>query len=220
MQNFSSSPPSITPRPKIKPERLLNGAVLLGVVLVALAMIWVGLMRGKNLQQEWFTLHGVTFLVDFLIGIGIGASFSMGLWFVGMRLTSFVHIRQRFYQIFDLPSMRLWHIIVLSWWAAVPEEIFFRGAMQPVFGLVLTALIFGALHAMTPTYFVYATCAGLGLGLMIEWQGSLWMPIGAHFGTDATSLLLMVMWARRQIESLPSALSPILESDRTEGLSA
>jgi membrane protease YdiL (CAAX protease family) len=68
-------------------------------------------------------------------------------------------------------------------------------------GLVLTAIIFGALHAITRLYFVYAVFAGLGLGLLADWQGTLWLPIATHFAVDVLALWFLTRWAGRQRRS-------------------
>ena len=64
------------------------------------------------------------------------------------------------------------------------EELFFRGAMQPVLGLLLTSLIFGAVHVGPKPLFVawttWAFVMGLLLGLIFELTGVLWGPVLAH----------------------------------------
>ena len=84
------------------------------------------------------------------------------------------------------------HVLGFSLLAAVPEEILFRGALQPELGLLLAALIFGGLHALTRLYFVYATLAGLLLGALFLLSGTLWAPIGAHFAIDFVMFLLLL----------------------------
>ena len=52
--------------------------------------------------------------------------------------------------------------------AAICEEILFRGALQPVFGLVISSLFFTALHlqyALTPAALILFVVA-LGFGLL------------------------------------------------------
>ena len=75
--------------------------------------------------------------------------------------------------------------------AVIPEEIIFRGVLQPTLqnllgrwsGIVLTALIFSLYHvqfAFTPTLLVSHMCHGLILGLLRERTGTLWAPGIAH----------------------------------------
>jgi len=64
------------------------------------------------------------------------------------------------------------------------EELFFRGAMQPVLGLLITSVIFGAVHVgPKPLFLAWTTWAfvmGLLLGVIFELTGVLWGPVFAH----------------------------------------
>jgi len=75
----------------------------------------------------------------------------------------------------------------ITWLAlasGVAEELFFRGAMQPAWGLLITSLIFGAVHVgPKPLFLAWTTWAfvmGLLLGLIFELTGVLWGPVLAH----------------------------------------
>ena len=188
-------PEPSSPEPQLSAERLLYLGVLLGVFLIGLGVLWVGLLRGENIVDVWFKTEDVPVVQDIGLGIVIGTAFSTILWFIGQHYSGFTDIRERLVKTLDLANFRLWHIVLLSLVAAVPEEIFFRGTVQPVLGLLLTSVIFGVLHALTPVYFIYAMTAGLGLGLMADWHESLWLPIAAHFAVDVVSLYIMARWA-------------------------
>jgi membrane protease YdiL (CAAX protease family) len=84
--------------------------------------------------------------------------------------------------------------------AAVGEELLFRGAMQPVIGLVPAAVIFGLLHATAVAHMVLAGALGVSLGWLFHWTGSLWPPIVAHFIIDLMTALLL---ARALISRAP-----------------
>ena len=72
----------------------------------------------------------------------------------------------------------------LAFASGCAEELFFRGAMQPVLGLMITSLIFGAVHVgPKPVFLAWTTWAfvmGLVLGLIFELTGVLWGPVLAH----------------------------------------
>ena len=60
-------------------------------------------------------------------------------------------------------------------------------------------MVFGALHAATPTYFVYATTAGLMLGGLTVWRDGLWSAIAAHTLIDVIMFLMLIRtWQRSQ----------------------
>lgn len=75
--------------------------------------------------------------------------------------------------------------------AALGEELLFRGALQPFFGLVPTALIFGLLHATGLAHIILATLLGLWLGWTYQWTGNLWSPIAAHLALDLVTGVLL-----------------------------
>ncbi|MCC7303380.1 MAG: CPBP family intramembrane metalloprotease [Bacteroidia bacterium] len=82
--------------------------------------------------------------------------------------------------------------------AAVAEEIFFRGSVQPIlarwtknihWAIWLTALLFSVLHfqflGLVPRLLL-----GALMGYMFYWTGSLWAPILAHFVNNGTGVLV------------------------------
>jgi membrane protease YdiL (CAAX protease family) len=91
-----------------------------------------------------------------------------------------------------MSAMGYHHVLIFGLMAGVPEEILFRGALQPALGVLPTALIFGALHALTPAYFVYASGAGVFLGGLALWRDGLWTPIAAHSVVDLIMLALLI----------------------------
>lgn len=77
------------------------------------------------------------------------------------------------------------HILALSLLSAAGEEVLFRGVLQARLGLLITALLFAALHmpyrrAMVP-WTAFAFVLGLALGGLTEAFGSLWPAIVLHF---------------------------------------
>ncbi len=75
-------------------------------------------------------------------------------------------------------------ILFLALASGIAEELFFRGAMQPVFGLLVTSLIFGAVHSGPKPVFLWwsawAFVMGLLFGGIFELTGVLWGPVLGH----------------------------------------
>src|SRR5581483_1530645 len=77
--------------------------------------------------------------------------------------------------------------------AALAEELPFRGYLLPTLtqawgsrtALVVTSVLFGALHSLNPgaslMAFLGTTAAGVLLGLAYERTGRLWLPWALHF---------------------------------------
>lgn len=71
-------------------------------------------------------------------------------------------------------------IILVSLCAGVGEEILFRGALQPIFGILITSIIFVAIHGyLNPKewrisiYGLFMTVAIYGIGVMSDYLGLL-----------------------------------------------
>ena len=82
-------------------------------------------------------------------------------------------------------------IVVISILAGVGEEVLFRGAMQPEWGLIVTSLVFGLFHIggrLTVTLGIWAACTGALLGWLTIATGGLLAPIVAHMTYDALAL--------------------------------
>ncbi len=85
--------------------------------------------------------------------------------------------------------------LIVSITSAVGEEIFFRGAIQPVFGIVLTSLFFAVIHtqyALTP-----ATALIFVIALVLGWlrqRYSTSTSIIAHFVYNFVPLTLAILF--------------------------
>jgi membrane protease YdiL (CAAX protease family) len=97
-------------------------------------------------------------------------------------------------------------LVLLAALAGFAEEILFRGVIQaglarvlPASGaLVVASAAFGLAHFITPTYAILAGLAGLYLGGLFLFQGSLVAPIVAHAVYDVVALNYVVRLYRRQ----------------------
>jgi membrane protease YdiL (CAAX protease family) len=69
--------------------------------------------------------------------------------------------------------------------SALAEELFFRGFLQPRFGLIATAVVFGLAHATQDRRLWFwpalSVLFGLAFGWLFEARGSLIAPAVAHF---------------------------------------
>ncbi len=76
-------------------------------------------------------------------------------------------------------------ILVLAAASSVGEELFFRGALMPAVGLVLSSAIFALLHIGPKARHLPWTASSFGAGLLFgaifAWTGDLTGPIVAHF---------------------------------------
>jgi len=88
-------------------------------------------------------------------------------------------------------------LIAISALAGVGEEALFRGVMQPAVAgvtgqapaILVVALVFGLLHAISVSYVVFAGVISVGLSLLYLWTENLAVPIIAHGAYDAFALI-------------------------------
>jgi membrane protease YdiL (CAAX protease family) len=76
-------------------------------------------------------------------------------------------------------------IVVLAAASSVGEELFFRGALLPAVGLVLSSAIFALLHIGPKARHLPWTASSFGAGILFGaiflWTGDLTGPVAAHF---------------------------------------
>jgi membrane protease YdiL (CAAX protease family) len=76
--------------------------------------------------------------------------------------------------------------------SALGEELFFRGVLVPLVGIVLSSLLFGALHQVRGQarwgWAAWATAMGLLFATLFAATGSLAGPLVAHLAINAANL--------------------------------
>lgn len=101
-----------------------------------------------------------------------------------------------------LDSCRWTELLYLGLLAGFTEEILFRGLLQPWFesrwgwgaGLLLSNLLFGAAHFITPLYALLAALTGVYLGYALDFGGerNLLNPIVIHAAYDFLAFMAVV----------------------------
>lgn len=130
-------------------------------------------------------------LTAVLVGVAAGAVTALSV-FLSLFLTGktdkesvFQKLRSLVYtQIAPLfVQLTLADILLIAASTGFCEEIFFRGILQSEMGVLSASILFGMIHcaslSMLP-YAVWTSVAGIFLGYLYIWTGSLWAPILAH----------------------------------------
>jgi hypothetical protein len=156
--------------------RLSWDKLLVGLSLLAW---WLGQpdTRATRPQRAWavalLTLAGIPLLALALGLVGWQPKWPEGVW--------------------------LWLAVNLGV-AVLAEELLFRGLLQTRLigwlgvwpGILLTALLFGAVHApFSPLFAVVAGIAGLGYGLVFHYSGRLSLAVALHGAVNLSHLLLL-----------------------------
>jgi len=109
-------------------------------------------------------------------------------------------------------SMHGYHwadLFILSAVAGISEEILFRGVIQPwmenswgmTAGLIVSNIVFGLVHAITPLYAVLAASVGIYLGLVLDYGGerNLLTPIIIHAAYDFFAFVIIMKAYRARL---------------------
>jgi membrane protease YdiL (CAAX protease family) len=190
---------SIGSKPDLRPRTIfLAGFFLeLGLVLPAMLISWWSERVPFNFRLL-FTMDALRW--------GLGATVPMVVLAFVLTASGVREIGP-FRRIFDrlrdllgdaLVGMSVQEMVLLAAAAGIGEEVLFRGSIQTAmgrWGLEGASVLFGALHALTPAYFVLATLMGFYLGWLFKASGNLLAPILVHWIYDAVALWLL----RRQI---------------------
>ncbi len=116
-----------------------------------------------------------------------------------------------------LLELRPAELIVISICAGIGEELLFRGwlmywIMQGAdivippevvlaVALLVSSIVFGLFHPITPLYVVLATFMGLYFGALVLLTGNLLIPIVAHATYDAVQLMVAARGERASDEA-------------------
>lgn len=131
----------------------------------------------------------VSIWIQIPTGIALGFALGYGAKYVVSR-PFLGGVEKKYSRIIAGLNLKHWHIIFISLCAGFGEELLFRGAIQPLIGLWITAIVFVAIHGyldprdwkMT-VYGVYMTIAIAALGYYTNYIGIIGASL-AHAGID------------------------------------
>ncbi|UOA07242.1 CPBP family intramembrane glutamic endopeptidase [Methylobacter sp. S3L5C] len=155
------------------------------LVLVAIILGWVADIN--PFQNIYFSEAAITYGL-----IGTIPLFLMFLALEKIQGGSVVKIRELLLDTLGpgLHRYRWTDLFLLAAIAGIAEELLFRGVIQPwiegawglTAGLVVSNVVFGLVHAVTPLYAVLAALVGFYLGLSLDYGGerNLLIPVIIH----------------------------------------
>ncbi len=167
--------------------RLVFFAAVFYGFFVAVAMLWAA-VRGFELR-----VVGDSLAVD----LGLGASTALVTVGSGLLAYRFLPVLR---ELADELAPRLVDgatpaaLLLVSLFSGVGEEVFFRGAVQQEFGIVIASVAFGLLHVGPDRRYLlwtgWAILAGFVLGGLYAFTGGLLAPVFAHAAHNAGTLLI------------------------------
>jgi CAAX protease family protein len=184
------SPDQPSPAPPLSRASLVIG--LYGAMALVALIIAAG--RGDP------DLYRVGAPAPWLLGVGPVIGFALGLGVVGLTRVAtarFEWARALHASFRDLLGpLNGGEIVILALASSIGEELLFRGALLPWFGVWVQAIIFAGLHVGPGRRFlpwtVSALVLGVAFGWLHVWTGSLGGPIAAHFAINFFNLRFIV----------------------------
>jgi len=186
----------------------LAGTAFLGVVAYGLSLITNTPLAA---QFHWSLRDGV-------IGVAGAAPLMAFLWwFMGAQHAGIAKFRVEQIDYFANIGFRFTpaRIVAMSIFAGVFEELLFRGVLQTataqitpmVVAILISNLIFGAVHWRTALYALIAGLIGVWLGVLFALTGNLLTPILTHGVYDLVALFVTAraIDARRADKMRPSS---------------
>lgn len=168
--------------------------------LIFVPSLVLGILGGT-----WMALHPYPYLPriglpwQLLAGLALGATLLAAAWLLERTLPSFRYASRLLEQALRGMALPPSTALVLAAATAVAEELFFRGALLPLVGLLVQALLFGLLHPVPRrawAYPAFAVVAGMAFGGVTLATGSLLPAMTAHFAVNVQGF-----WQVRSRES-------------------
>jgi uncharacterized protein len=153
------------------------------------SVIW-GALRGDAdiYRNESSSLTKMAMSPFVGVALGLGVVFLSRLIVHSFEWARVLH-REFHALVHELNSKEIFTLALAS---SVGEELFFRGALLPVVGLVPSTVLFALLHLRPQARFLPWTAMsfvlGLAMGGMFMWLGDLSGPIAAHFTINLLNL--------------------------------
>lgn len=178
----------------------LTSLVFQGVMFVIVACLGVGLAIRRTPQQalERLGLKMPTpqnIFVGLFVGI-LMIILSLAMTFIWIRLVTPEQYAQQSAAAAEIESqfntVQAAFLLALS--SAISEEILFRGALQPIFGIPLTTILFVLFHdqyTLTPAMLIILVVGTL-LALLRRYQGTV-AAIIAHFVYNFVPIALVLL---------------------------
>lgn len=127
-------------------------------------------------------------------------------------------------QVLVLSNLRDWPeflmaIVVMAFFPALFEEVFFRGVVQnlfvkwwkkPLLAIIATSLLFSLVHGSVYLFLTRAVL-GFALGMMYHRTKNIWTNVIAHFLNNAIALVQLFAMSRSKQKVDISKLDPKLE---------
>lgn len=179
----------LAPTPRAPRLSRATVIVVLYGLLGAVAIGWSAWRGDRNIYQ-----YGPQNPTLMAISPFVGLAFGLAIVFVTRLLVHSAEwarvLHREFHAVVHELSSK--EIFLLAAASSVGEELFFRGALLPVVGLLPSSALFAAMHVRAQWRFlpwtIMSFIMGLAMGFMYMRLGDLGAPIVAHFTINLLNL--------------------------------
>ncbi|HXT21249.1 MAG TPA: CPBP family intramembrane glutamic endopeptidase [Thermoanaerobaculia bacterium] len=176
------------PARRARSGELFRLAAWVYLVLAIAGLAWIGWQR-HGIPAALFLPAPPRWWIDPLAGVAAAAALLLAWWAVhrlplARRLET--TLRER------LGPLTLAEAYGLALLSGIAEEVFFRGALQAAWGYAAATVLFALLHSGRGREMLLwtasALAAGVLLGALVLWRGTLFAAIVAHALVNAVQL--------------------------------
>ena len=187
---------------ELEQKNLLLIVTATEVVLLLVALLWGFLAEINPFNCLSFDLK------DIFIGI-IGAMLLLAVNFLSINVFSkyipfFKHLKNAYSEVCALcTDISLQNAFIMAVLSGFVEELFFRGILQPQFGIIISSIVFGFFHIggkKTFYYGIYTIFIGLYLGWLFIFTGNLLTCVIVHFLNNFLAFPYMRYYYKKYIK--------------------
>jgi membrane protease YdiL (CAAX protease family) len=170
-----------------------------GLALVAVVLAWLFQIQIGERIAPWGTP------LAWAVARGLGVTVPMLVifwWLMHWDRPTLRQLREQVQWLIGemFPDGHVGQFALVAVLAGVGEELLFRGVIQtllvewtnPIVGLLLASLVFGAAHALSKLYFALATLIGVCFGWLVLEYNDLVAPMVAHSVYDFVALVYIL----------------------------
>jgi len=170
-----------------------------GTLLVFPVLGWFILQFFEDDPLKMMVRGQIPLILQLVYGLGLGVVFGkIASWVIS--LPALRDSSEKYVRMISTLNLRLPAILFLSFCAGFGEEFLFRGAIQPLLGIWLTAIIFVAIHGyINPLNWrisVYGV-AMTGIIACLGWMTEIWGIFSACAAHMAIDVVLFTYLAGR-----------------------
>ena len=195
-------------------------AVLFMLVCHGKNKFWLGFNKHINAQQIVLGFF-LIFLANVIANPLVDLSKMLLTHLPNLNATGIRMEAEYTEQVMALSNLKSWGeffmaIVIMAFFPALFEEIFFRGAVQnllerwwkmPLLAILVTSLLFSLIH-MSVFLFLSRAVLGFVLGLMYQRSKNLWVNIIAHFLNNTVAVIQLFWISRHQTKIEVDKLDP------------